>query len=322
MNVLVYVESREGKIRGAGLEALTVARDLAGKEAGTLVALLIGKNAPTNAIGLGKYGVSRVLTVEGADFEGYSPEAYREAIIAGMKSAGAELVILSATSLGKDLAPVVAARLDAAFLPDCTSLDYASGKISVSRPVYAGRCVITLSANSLPAVVSLRPKAFLASEAAPASPEIVALNVEVTGKVKSKLVEYRIESAGKLDVTEADVIVTGGRGLKDPANFVLVEELAAALRGAVGASRAVVDAGWRSHGEQIGQTGKVVNPTLYIAAGISGAIQHIAGMRSSKVIVAINKDKEAPIFKLADYGIVGDALEVLPAITKAVKSIG
>ncbi len=322
MNVLTYVESREGKVRGAGLEALTVARDLAGKLGGSLCAMIIGEGAAANAISLGKYGAGKVFVVEGDDFGGYSPEAYREAIVAAMKAADASVVVMSATSLGKDLAPVVAAKLDAAFLPDCTSLEFEGGKIVVKRPVYAGRCLITLSTGSFPAVISLRPKAFLAKEESATSPVVTALNVDTAGKIKSRFVEFRVESAGKLDVTEADVIVSGGRGLKGPENFYLVEDLAGALGGAVGASRAVVDAGWRPHGEQVGQTGKVVNPTLYIAAGISGAIQHIAGMRSSKVIVAINKDKDAPIFKMADYGIVGDALEVLPVLTKAVKALG
>jgi len=322
MNVLTYIESRGGKIRGAGLEALTVARDLAGKLGGTLNALLIGEGSVTNAASLGNYGVAKVFVVEGGDFNGYSPEAYREAVISAMKASDAGVVVMSSTSLGKDLAPVLAARLDAAFLPDCTGLEVEGEKLVVRRPVYAGRCLITLSATSFPAVISLRPKAFLVAPGVETSPVVTTLNIDLSGKVKSRFVEYKTESAGKLDVTEADVIVTGGRGLKDPANFVLVEELAAVLGAAVGASRAVVDAGWRSHGEQIGQTGKVVNPTLYFAVGISGAIQHVAGMRSSKVIVAINKDKEAPIFKLADYGIVGDAIEILPELTRAVKALG
>ncbi len=322
MNVLVYVESSGGKLRGAGLEALTAARDLAARLGGSATALLIGEDSGGHAASLGKYGASSVYTVEGGDFCGYSPEAYREAVLAARKAADAGVIVLSATSLGKDLAPVVAARLDAAFLPDCTAYEVEGGKLVVRRPVYAGRCNITLSTSSFPAVVSLRPKAFLAAESVATTPVVTPLKVETAGKIMSRFVETRTESVGKLDVTEADVIVSGGRGLKGPENFVLVEELASALGAAVGASRAVVDAGWRPHSEQVGQTGKVVNPTLYIAAGISGAIQHIAGMRSSKVIVAINKDPDAPIFKMADYGIVGDAMEILPVLTKGVKALG
>lgn len=322
MNVLTYIETRDGKIRGAGLEALTLAVRLAGNLGGKASALLIGEGSTRSAGSLGKYGVGQVFTVEGGDFAGYSPEAYREAVIAAMKAADAGVVVMSATSLGKDLAPVVAARLDASFLPDCTSVEYQDNKIVVLRPVYAGRCMITLATASFPAVISLRPKAFLATESAGTTPTISSLNVETAGKVKSRFIELRTESVGKIDVTEADAIVAGGRGMKSAENFALIEELAATLGGAVGASRAVVDAGWRSHGEQIGQTGKVVNPTLYIAAGISGAIQHIAGMRSSKVIVAINKDADAPIFKMANYGIVGDAIEVLPVLNKTVKALG
>ncbi len=322
MNVLTYIESRGGKVRGAGLEALTMARGIAEKLGGSLSALLVGEASGDLAASLGKYGAGKVFTVEGADFSGYSPEAYREAVLTAMKASEAGVIIMSATSLGKDLAPVVAARLDAAFLPDCTALEVESGKLIVRRPVYAGRCLITLSSESFPVVISLRPKAFLVSESVGTSPAVIALNVETAGKIKSRFIEFRTESAGKLDVTEADVIVSGGRGMKSPENFALVEELAGVLGAAVGASRAVVDSGWRGHGEQIGQTGKVVSPTLYIAAGISGAIQHIAGMRSSKVIVAINKDADAPIFKMADYGIIGDAMEILPALTKAVKALG
>jgi electron transfer flavoprotein alpha subunit len=171
------------------------------------------------------------------------------------------------------------------------------------------------------AVIGIRSKAFPAMETGSMQPDSRSLSVSFEGKIKSRFVEMVAEQGGKLDVTEADVIVSGGRGLKEASNFILVEELVSVLKGAVGASRAVVDLDWRPHSEQVGQTGKVVSPTLYIAVGISGAIQHLAGMRTSKVIVAINKDREAPIFKLADYGIVGDALEVLPVLTAAIREV-
>jgi len=321
MNILAFVESRGGKLRGAGLEALCTAADLASNNHGTISALLVGANSAGLANELGKYGASKVYVADNAELNGYTPEGYREAVIAAMIAAQADVVVLSATVMGRDLAPVLAARLKAAFLPDCVSIESDGGKIVVKRPVYAGRCLMTLAATSLPAVISLRPKAFPANVGDARPVETVKLAVDLAGKIKSRLVEERAEAVGKLDVSEADIIVAGGRGLKGPENFHLVEELAAALKGAVGASRPVVDSGWRPHAEQVGQTGKVVGPTLYIAAGISGAIQHLAGMRSSKVIVAINKDADAPIFKSADYGIVGDALEVLPALTKAVQAL-
>jgi electron transfer flavoprotein alpha subunit len=321
MQILAFVETRDNKIRSAGLEALSAANTLKEKLGGQLSALLIGEGSKQLAGETGKYGATKAYAVEGADFAGYSPEAYREAVLAAVKASAADAVVLSATTLGKDLAPMLAAKLDASFLPDCTSLEVEGGRLTVKRPVYGGRCLITLASGDFPAVISLRPKSFLVADLGGSAAAVEALAVDVAGKIKTRFVEARSEAAGKLDVSEADIIVTGGRGLKGPENFGLVEELAGVLGGAVGASRAVVDAGWRSHSEQIGQTGKVVNPTLYIAAGISGAIQHLAGMRSSKVIVAINKDPEAPIFKSADYGIVGDALEVLPALTKAIQAL-
>ncbi len=321
MNILAYVESRGGKIRGAGLEALTIASELSRKSGGTFAALLIGSQAGEWEAELTKFGPAKVFLADAPELTGYSPEGYREAVITAMEQAGADVIVLSATLLGRDLAPVLAARLQAAFLPDCTGIELVEGKLTVKRPVYAGRCMMTLATVCFPAVVSLRPKAFLALPGDSTKPEVVRLQLDLAGKIRTRLIEERTESAGKLDVSEADVIVAGGRGMKGPENFAMIEELALTLRGAVGASRAVVDAGWRSHGEQVGQTGKVVNPTLYIAAGISGAIQHLAGMRSSKVIVAINKDPEAPIFKVADYGVVGDALEIIPALNKAVREM-
>ncbi|MBM3329631.1 MAG: electron transfer flavoprotein subunit alpha/FixB family protein, partial [Calditrichaeota bacterium] len=273
------------------------------------------------ASGLDGFGIDRLLAAMQPELSGYSPEGYGAVVEAASKALGAEVILFPATSMGRDLAPTLAARLDAAFLPDCTELTVTGGRIAVRRPVYAGRLMITLEARTLPAIVSLRPKAFLAIKSGGSAPALESLSVDLTGVVKTVCVETRQEGAGKLDVSEADVIVSGGRGMKGPENFHLVEDLAAALDGAVGASRAVVDAGWRPHGEQVGQTGKVVGPSLYIACGISGAIQHLAGMRSSKVIVAINKDSDAPIFKAADYGIVGDVFEVLPALTAAVKAL-
>ncbi|NQT34569.1 electron transfer flavoprotein subunit alpha/FixB family protein [bacterium] len=318
MDILVYVEMRGGKIRPAGLEAVCSARKLADIGGGKLTAVLMGSNLENLTGKVEKYGADSILLIDNPDLDGYTPEGYREALTAAYEATGAKLVVMTATALGRDLAPAVAAKLDAALLPDCTSVEYSEGKLSVTRPVYAGRCIMTLTANSFPVVLSLQPKAFLVVEREAVSAEVSKLEVAVSDKIRARLIETRAQAGEKLDVTEADIIVAGGRGMKTEENFKLIEDLADKLGGAVGASRAVVDSEWRPHSEQVGQTGKVVSPTLYIAAGISGAIQHLAGMRSSKVIVAINKDPEAPIFKSSDYGIVGDAMEVLPALIEAV----
>ena len=308
-------------MRSAGLEAISGARKLADLTGGRLNALLIGTSLDGLAGEVDGYGVERVLLAEHPELANYTPEGYREALLTAVQETGAGLVVMCATALGRDLGPVLAARLDAAFLPDCMSVEFNEGRLMVTRPVYAGRLMMSLAATAWPAVVTLRPKAFLVKPREGTPAERVKLNVPLDGKIRARMVEFKAEAAGKLDVTEADAVVAGGRGMKGPENFALIEELADTLGGAVGASRAVVDAGWRPHSEQVGQTGKVVSPTLYIAAGISGAIQHLAGIRSAKVIVAINKDPEAPIFKTADYGIVGDAMQILPALTKAVKEL-
>lgn len=322
MDLLVFVESRNGKVRTAGLEAVTYARKLADMIGGKLNALLVGSSLDGLAEKIEKFGPDRLYLAENPDLEGYTPDGYREAVIAAMNETGAKCLVLSATVLGRDLAPIIAANLDAALLPDCTGVEYVEGCLTVTRPVYAGRCIMTFSATAWPVVLSLRPKAFLAKEREGIATERISLDVNLEGKIKARLLETKEEAGEKLDVSEADIVVAGGRGMKSEENFKVIEELADALGGAVGTSRATVDAGWRPHSEQVGQTGKVVNPTLYIAAGISGAIQHLAGMRTSKIIVAVNKDPDAPIFKSADYGIVGDALEVLPALTQAIKEIG
>ncbi len=318
MDILVFMETRGGAIRPAGLEAISGARKLADVTGGKLTALLIGKDIEGLTNEVEKYGPDRIFLAEHSELEGYSPEGYREAILAAVEESEAKIVIMTATAMGRDVAPVVAAKLDAALLPDCTALEYNEGRLSVTRPVYAGKLNMSIAAAAWPVVLSFRPKAFLATERDGVGAEVSHLSVNLDGKIRARLIETRAEAGDKLDVTEADIVVSGGRGMKSAENFKLIEDLAAKLGAAVGASRAVVDADWRPHSEQVGQTGKVVSPTLYIAVGISGAIQHMAGMNSSKVIVAVNKDNEAPIFKSADYGIVGDAMEVLPAMIEAV----
>jgi electron transfer flavoprotein alpha subunit len=221
--------------------------------------------------------------------------------------------------MGKDLAPRIAAKLDAGIAVDCIALNVEAGEIMATRPIYAGKALMDVKINSAKKVFALRPNVFSAGTPLDQKAEVSVESVDAPN-LNVKNVEIK-KAAGKLDVAEADIIISGGRGMKGPEHFGMIEELADVLGAATGASRAVVDAGWRPHAEQVGQTGKTVSPTLYIALGISGAIQHLAGMRSSKYIVAVNKDKDAPIFQIADYGIVGDIFEVVPKLIEEVKKI-
>ena len=248
------------------------------------------------------------------------PEGCATAVAERAKSGGYGAVVFAATASGRDLAPRVAAKLGVAVAADVTDLAVEGDTIVATRPVYAGKALQKVRVLGKPAVVSVRPNVFTATvQASQVKPE--TLSVASPGRVVVR--EIKAAPAGMLDVAEAQIIISGGRGLKDPANFKVLEELAKAFggRAAVGASRAVVDAGWRAHADQVGQTGKTVSPSLYIAVGISGAIQHLAGMRTSKVIVAINKDKDAPIFKVADYGVVGDLFEIVPRLTEEIRKL-
>ena len=318
MDILVLIESRFGKVRGASLECLSAARKLADTAGGRVTAVI--PSSADCATELAPYGADVIFTATYPALDNYSPDNYRAVIMAAVAKAKPHLVMMASTTLGRDIGALTAVDLNAAYLPDCILVEIKQGELFATRPVYGGRCLMNLATAEWPAVVTTRPKAFTSVYRDSNSAEIVPLEVTLPTE-KSKNIETRSESGGKMDVTEADVIVGGGRGMKGAENFGLLEQLADALHGTVGVTRAVVDAGWRPHAEQVGQTGKVVAPTLYIAAGISGAIQHLAGMRTSKVIVAINKDKDAPIFKIADYGIVGDALEIIPVLTEAIKAL-
>lgn len=320
MNILTFIEIRNGKIRTSSLEAMSVAKRIASENNSATAALLIGSITPKHIETVSQYAPDKILTVEKPEMEHYSVGDYKAAVLEGIKNTDAKVFVISSTILGRDLGAVVAARWEAGYLPDCTEVEMKSGKIEAVRPVYAGALLIRIS-SEMPVVLGLRPKAFLSVPCDNPVSNVESLAVELAKHISAKHVETKFESAGKIDVSEADVIIAGGRGMKGPENFHLLEDLAATLGGAVGVSRSVVDAGWRPHSEQIGQTGKVVSPTLYIAAGISGAIQHLAGIRTSKVIVAINKDPEAPIFKVADYGIVGDAFEILPLLNEKIKEL-
>jgi len=315
-NVLAVTEQRGGALRRTSHEVVWAARQLADALGGTVDALVLG--APgVDAAGakLGAVGADRVLVAEDAAFARYAPDGYAATVAAAAKAGGYGAVLVAATAAGKDLAPRIAARLDAPLASDVTGVGVEGGKVTATRPVYAGKAVQQLRLDAALAVISVRPNTFVPGSAA--KPGAVAKAAAVA-EARVTVREVKAAEQGKLDVAEASVVVSGGRGLKGPEHFALIENLAKAFGAAVGASRAVVDAGWRPHAEQVGQTGKTVSPQLYVAVGISGAIQHLAGMRTAKVIVAINKDKDAPIFQVADYGIVGDLFEIVPRLTEEI----
>jgi electron transfer flavoprotein alpha subunit len=320
-NVLVFAETRGGELRKVALEAVSAARQLADASGGGEVhALLAGPSGVGDkAQQLGQYGADTVIVVESADFAQFARESLAATVADRAKQGGYRAVVLGFSAQGRDLGPRVAARLDAPIASDVTEIAVSGDSLTVKHPAYANKVVTTLTISGSPVVVSVRPSAFTATEAPRTAKVETGAATPASGATVT--VKEVIEGAkGRPDLGEAQIIVSGGRGLKAAENFKLVEDLADAFgNAAVGATRAVTDDGWRPHSDQIGQTGRQVSPQLYVAVGISGAIQHLAGMRTSKTIVAINKDKEAPIFKVADYGIVGDVLEVLPALTAAVK---
>jgi len=319
--VLAVCEQRDGVLRKVSREVVTGARRVADGLTGTVEALVLAAAPVKGTEELARFGADKIVTLTSAAFSRYAPEGFVQAIAARVKSGGYRVVLFAASATGKDLAPRVAARLGAGLAQDVTDLGVEGGALVATRPVYAGKALAKVKLTAQPGLVSLRPNVFTPVERPhPGTPETASVAV-TAGRVVVK--EIKPAPAGALDVAEATIVISGGRGLREPANFKLLEDLAAAFGGkaAVGASRAVVDAGWRAHADQVGQTGKTISPSLYFAVGISGAIQHLAGMRTSKVIVAINKDKDAPIFKVADYGIVGDLFEIVPKLTDEIKKL-
>ena len=314
--ILVFVEQRKSEIRKASLQALSEAK----RQGGAVSAVLPGSGIGEAAAGLGAWGADKIYVADDPNLELYSSDGYAEVVVKAVEQAQPSAIFFAGTAMGRDLAPTVAARLGVGAIPDVVGLTLDGETFSARRPVYSGKAVATVdTASNTPQVISLRPNVFAAEEAGGAG-EVVALD-GLSLSIRAVVRELLEAEGGELDVAEADVIVSGGRGIKGPENFALIKSLADALGGAVGASRAAVDAGWIEHSHQVGQTGKVVSPSLYVAAGISGAIQHLAGMSSSKVIVAINKDPDAPIFKIADYGIVGDLFDVIPPMVEAIKAL-
>jgi electron transfer flavoprotein alpha subunit len=318
MRFLVFIEQRDGKIRKASLEALSLARKLSG---GPVAAVLPGKGVTALAKELGKYGAGTVYVADRDDLALYSNKGYVGALDAAAKKASPDAVLIAATSMGKDVAPRFAARHDVSALADVLDLRVEGDRLVAWRPVYSGKARVEVDCGAAKLqIATTRPNVFAADgQDSAGEPSVEGLDL---GDIAPRAKVLRVETSESkdLDVSEADIIVSGGRGIKGPEGWPVIRDLQQALGAALGASRAVVDAGWIDHQHQVGQTGKVVSPTLYVAVGISGAIQHLAGMGSSKVIVAINKDSEAPIFKVATYGVVGDLFKIVPEFAKAVRA--
>ena len=320
-NILAFAEARGGELRKVALETVTAARKLADSTGGEVHALLVGASGiGGKAEQLGKHGADVVFVCEHDAFTNYNAEAAAAVAADRIKSGGYRAALFTTSAQGRDLAPRVAAKLAAGIVTDVTGIELNGDSLTVKHPMNIGKVIATVSMQGSPAIVSLRPNTFspVVNEKAGRVETVEPAGDPAASRVVVK--EVITGAGGKLDLAEAPVIVAGGRGLKAAENFKLVEDLADAFgNAAVGATRAVTDDGWRPHSDQIGQTGRLVSPDLYVAVGISGAVQHLAGMRTSRTIVAINKDKEAPIFKVADYGIVGDVFEVVPALTAAVR---
>jgi electron transfer flavoprotein alpha subunit len=317
--VLVFAESSAGTFRKAAYEAVTEGRRLADLLKVDVHALAIGTGLREKANELGRYGADKVLLADDPNLELFNADYFRQIALYVARKTSPSIILAAATSTGKDLAPRLAVHLNTALASECTHLDLDNGQLVATRPAYAGKVLLKVKIKNKPSIATLRPNVFTAKEATPQrTPAVEVVEFE---KANSRMVamEFVTHGAKKLDLTEARVIVSGGRGMGGPQNYRILEELAEVMGGVVGASRASVDAGWRPHSDQVGQTGRTVSPTLYIACGISGAIQHRVGMINSKVIVAINKDPEAPIFGFADYGVVGDVFEVVPALTREMK---
>lgn len=319
--VWIVPEIRDGAFRKISYELASTARKLADQLGEEVGAVVLGSGIEGIAGQLGKYGVDKVYVADNPALEPYTTDAHAAAVAKIVNENSPSILLLGASAQGKDLSARLVGKLATGMASDCTEVKVADGKMVAIRPMYAGKCFGEIVVSGSPQMASLRPNVFPISENAKAG-EVVKFDPGLDASaLKTKVVDVQKDASGAIDVSEANIIVSGGRGMKGPENYNLLEELAGVLKGAVGASRAAVDAGWRPLKDQVGQTGKTVSPNLYIACGISGAIQHLAGMSSSKYIVAINKDPEAPIFQKADYGIVDDLFKVVPEVTKECKKL-
>lgn len=321
----VFVETNEdGTAKNVGIELLTPGRELADAQGGKLVAIVIGSNVDAAVEAAGKHGADQVIVVDGPEYKSYTTDAYAIALTTLIEKYGPLSMMIGATNNGRDLGPRVSCRMETGLVADCTALgiDEETGKVAWTRPAFGGNLMATiLCPEHYPQIGTVRPGVFKKSDETENKAEIIKEDIHVEAeKIRTQILEILNDMDGeKVDLENADIIVSGGRGVGGPEGFEPVRELAKVLGATVGASRAAVDSGWISHAHQVGQTGKTVAPKLYIACGISGAIQHQAGMSDSDCIVAINKDPDAPIFDIADYGIVGDLFEVLPILTEEIK---
>lgn len=315
--VLVIAEQVDGQFRKVTFEALSAAQQIAGALGGEVCALVLGSGMEAAAAELSQYGAAKILLADDAALTEYTTDAYTNVVAGIVNHQAPAAVILGATTQYKDLAARLSARLNSALAVDCVALGVDNQTLVATRPMYGGKILAEVVLTGTAPIVAIRPNTIAVSKiAAVGAVEKIAVD---PGETKTQLVSKQLES-GKVDLTEADIVVTGGRGMGGT-DFSVVEALAKELCAAVGASRSAVDEGWRPASDQVGQTGKTVSPNLYIACGVSGAIQHLAGMSSSKVIVAINKDPDAPIFAKADYGVVGDLFEVVPVLTEEIKKL-
>ncbi len=313
-NIIVLAEQQNGKLANATLHAIGAAKQLAAQVGGGFDIAVAGNGVGGVAEQLAGFGAGKVFLAEHGSLEKYTAQAYAQALHSAVAASGARFVVAAATSIGKDCVPRVAARLDAGMASDIVRINDGP---TYTRPMWAGSVLGTVRVNTDIQVLTVRPTEFAKAEATGGASPIESIDAGVdAGSLRMSYVGIDAAESDRPALTDADVVISGGRGLKEPGNFALVEKLADLLGGAVGATRAVVDAGWVPNDWQVGQTGKVVAPKLYIAVGISGAIQHLAGMKGSKTIVAINKDPDAPIFTVADYGIVADLFDVVPELTE------
>jgi electron transfer flavoprotein alpha subunit len=317
--VLVLAELKDNKLRNVSFEAIAAAKTIA--EDGEVVSLLLGESVESLANELIQYGADRVVVVENDKLAQYNSDGYSQAVLAVIKQEDPEAIVFGHTALGKDLSPKVASKLDSGLISDVVNVEVTGGNVVFTRPIYSGKAFEKKIVTDGLIFATVRPNNIAALEKDESrSGDVSKVDVDIKD-LRTIIKEVVKKTSEGVDLSEAKVVVAGGRGLKSAENFKMLEELANVLGGAVGASRGACDAGYCDYSLQIGQTGKVVTPDLYIAIGISGAIQHLAGMSNSKVIVAINKDPEANIFKVADYGIVGDLFEVVPQLTEEFKKL-
>ena len=320
-NVLVIAEQRDGVLKKAAFEMLGVASELAAALGGTAQAALLGHGLSGLPDTLAQYGATKVYVADDEGLDRYSAEGYTDTLADLIGKTEPAIVLIGATAMGKDLGPRLAARLGVGLASDCTALEIEDGRLLATRPIFAGKALAKVKLNGDPQMATVRPNVLAAPEPDAGATAAVEPVAALTDNIRATVVDIVSAGEGEIDVAEAEIIVSGGRGVGGPEGFAPVSSLAKTLGAALGASRAAVDAGWIEHSHQVGQTGKTVTPNLYIACGISGAIQHLAGMKTSKVIVAVNKDPEAPIFNVANYGIVGDLFEVVPLLEKELQAL-